>query len=205
MLAAAGYPVGTLLTGLGIGGLAIAFGAQKTIENVFGSLSIVIDQPFRVGDLVRIDDFVGTVENIGMRSTRFRTADRTLISIPNGKLAEQRLESYEARDRMRLATTLSLEYGTSRSQVQEVIEGFKRVLTGHPAIWSEGVAVNLATLGSSALEIEVTAWFTLPTWSDFQRCREQVLLQFMEVVEAAGVRFAFPTRTVHFANSLPKV
>jgi MscS family membrane protein len=203
VLAAAGYPVGTLLAGLGIGGIAIAFGAQKTIENVFGSLSLVVDQPFRVGDFVSVDNFLGTVENIGLRSTRFRTLDRTLISIPNGKLADQRLESYEARDRMRLKMTLAIRYGTTRAQMQSVLDGLERVLREHPQIWPDVVNVKLKALGESSLEIDVAAWFMVPTWAEFQQCRQDVLLRFMEVVEGADTAFAFPTRTVHLAHSEP--
>jgi MscS family membrane protein len=203
VLAAAGYPVGTLLAGLGIGGLAIAFGAQKTIENIFGSLSLVVDQPFRVGDFVRVDDFVATVEDIGLRSTRFRTLDRTLVTIPNGKLADQRLESYEARDRMRLATTIGIEYGASAQQVQTVLSGMERVLRDHPKIWPDAVVVKFSQFGSSSLDIEVMAWFQVPTWGEFQRCREEVLLGFMRVVEGAGTAFAFPTRTVHLVSRTP--
>ncbi|CAN5127286.1 hypothetical protein BH11PSE9_BH11PSE9_26050 [soil metagenome] len=201
VLAAGGYPVGTLLAGLGICGLAIAFGAQKTIENVFGSLSLVVDQPFRVGDFVSVDNFLGTVEDIGLRSTRFRTLDRTLISIPNGKLAEQRLESFEARDRMRLTTTLAIRYGTTHAQMQAVLDGLERVLREHPMIWPENVTVKFKELAESALVIEVMAWFVVPNWREFQRCRQEVLLRFMQVVEEAGTAFAFPTRTVHIAGA----
>ncbi len=197
VLAAAGYPVGTLLAGLGIGGLAIAFGAQKTIENIFGSLSLVVDQPLRVGDFVHLDDVVGTVEDIGLRSTRIRTLDRTLVTIPNGKLADQRIESYEARDRMRLSTTLSIEYGATRAQIESVIAGVERVLNAHPQIWPDAVTVKLSRLGPSSLDIDVMAWFQVQNSDVFQRCRQEALLGFMRVVEEAGTQLAFPTQTVH--------
>ena len=164
MVAAMGYPVGTLLAGLGIGGLALAFGAQKTVENVFGSMALAIDQPLRVGDFVKVEDFVGTVEDIGLRSTRFRTLDRTVVSIPNGKLADQRLESFQLRDRMRLATTVGLTYATTRQQMQAVLAGFERVLRSHPRIWTDAVIVKFKAFGSSSLDIEVMAWFEVPTW-----------------------------------------
>jgi len=200
LLAALGYPVGTVLAGLGIGGLALAFGAQKTVENIFGSVSLAVDQPFRVGDFVKVEDFVGTVEDIGMRSTRFRTLDRTLISITNGKLSDQRLESFQVRDRMRLATTLGVTYSTTRTQLQAVLEGFERVLRSHPDIWPDVLVVKFKEFGASSLDLEIMAWFQVPTWGDFQRCREEVLLGFMQVVEDAGTSFAFPTRTVHVVN-----
>jgi MscS family membrane protein len=201
VLAAAGYPVGTLLAGLGIGGLAIAFGAQKTIENIFGSLSLVVDQPLRVGDFVHLDDVVGTVEDIGLRSTRIRTLDRTLVTIPNGKLADQRIESYEARDRMRLSTTLSIEYGATRAQIEAVIAGVERVLNEHPQIWPNAITVRLSKLGPSSLDVDVMAWFQVQNSDEFQRCRQEVLLGFMRVIEEAGTRLAFPTQTVHLVAS----
>ncbi|HJP86827.1 MAG TPA: mechanosensitive ion channel family protein [Gemmatimonadaceae bacterium] len=108
-----GYPVASLVAGLGIGGLALALAAQKTVENLFGAFSIGVDQPFREGDFVKIEDFVGTVEAIGLRSTRFRTLDRTIITIPNGRLADMKLESFSERDRLRLAAVLGLVYETS--------------------------------------------------------------------------------------------
>jgi MscS family membrane protein len=197
MLTELGYPVNTLLAGLGIGGIAFAFGAQKTIENLFGSISLAADRPFRVGDFVKVEDFVGTVEDIGLRSTRFRTLDRTLISIPNGKVADMRLESYSARDRMRLATTIGVEYGTTHTQMQQVLTGFERVLREHPKIWPDSMVVKFKEFGASSLDIEIMAWFQVPTWADFQQCRQEVLLGFMQVVEDAGTAFAFPTRTVH--------
>ena len=200
MVAALGYPVGTVLAGLGIGGLALAFGAQKTVENVFGSMALAVDQPLRVGDFVKVEDFVGTVEDIGLRSTRFRTLDRTVVSIPNGKLADQRLESFQLRDRMRLATTVGLTYATTRQQMQAVLAGFERVLRSHPRIWADEVIVKFKAFGASSLDIEVMAWFQVPTWEEFQECRQDVLLEFMRVVEEAGSSFAFPTRTIHLVQ-----
>ena len=201
ILDALGFPVTTALAGIGIGGLAIAFGAQKTIENLFGSLALAVDQPFRIGDFVKVQDFVGTVEDIGLRSTRFRTLDRTVVSIPNGKLAEERLESFEVRDRMRFATTVGLTYGTTRTQMEHVLGGFERVLRGHPLIWPDSVTVKFLQFAESSLDIEIMAWFRVPTWGEFQRCREEVLLEFMGVVERAGASFAFPTRTVHMVSA----
>jgi MscS family membrane protein len=200
LLAALGYPVTTLLAGLGIGGLAFAFGAQKTVENLFGSMALAVDQPFRVGDFVRVGDLQGTVEDIGLRSTRFRTPDRTLVSIPNGTLADQRLESLAERDRMRLATTVSLVYGTTRAQMGQVLEGLERALRSHPKIWPGPVVVAFKQLGESSLDIEIQAWFEVPA-DDFNRCRQEVLLEFMRVVEEAGTAFALPARAVQLVGA----
>ena len=198
-----GYPVASLIAGLGVGGLAFALAAQKTVENLFGAFSLGIDQPFREGDFVKIEDFVGTVEAIGLRSTRVRTLDRTIVSLPNGKLADMRVESYSARDRLRLACTVGLVYGTKASQMREVLAGLERVLREHPKIWPDAVVVRFKELGSSSLDIEIMAWFLTADWGEFQAIRQELLLSFMDVVEKAGSSFAFPTRTVHLVKEPP--
>ena len=118
-----GYPVTSLVAGLGIGGIALALAAQKTVENLFGSLSIGIDQPFRVGDYINVDTISGTVESIGLRSTRIRTLDRTLVTLPNGKLADMRVESFAERDRIRFICVLALTRSTKAAAVREVLDG----------------------------------------------------------------------------------
>ena len=200
VLSLLGYPVASLIAGLGIGGLALALAAQKTVENLFGAFSIGLDQPFRECDFVRVDDFIGTVEAIGLRSTRFRTLDRTIVTLPNGRLADMRLESYAARDRLRLATSVGLVYETTATQMREVLAGLERVLRAHPKIWPDAVVVRFGELAASSLNIDVMAWFLTSDWGEFQAIREQVLLQFMEVVESAGTSFAFPTSTIHVAS-----
>jgi MscS family membrane protein len=198
-----GYPVASLVAGLGLGGLALALAAQKTVENLFGAFSIGVDQPFREGDFVKIDDFVGTVEAIGLRSTRFRTLDRTIVSIPNGRLADMRLESFTARDRLRLATVIGLVYETTGHQMRTVLAGFERVLRSHPRIWPDAVVVRFREFASSSLDIEVMAWFQTADWSEFQLIRQEILLSFMDVVEQAGTSVAFPTQTVHLVGPAP--
>lgn len=195
-----GYPVTSLIAGLGIGGLVLALAGQKTVENLFGAYSIGLDQPFREGDFVKIEDFVGTVERIGLRSTRFRTLDRTLISMPNGKLSELRTESFSVRDRIRLSCVVGLVYETTVAQMREVLVGLEAVLRGHPKIWPEAVVVRFSELGASSLNIDVMAWFQTADWGEFQQIRQEVLLEFMEVVERAGSGFAFPTQTLHLVR-----
>ncbi|HEY7233959.1 MAG TPA: mechanosensitive ion channel domain-containing protein [Gemmatimonadaceae bacterium] len=201
VLSLLGYPVASLIAGLGLGGLALALAAQKTVENVFGAFSIGIDQPFREGDFVKIEDFVGTVEAIGLRSTRFRTLDRTLVTIPNGRLADMRLESFTARDRLRLATVIGLVYETTGDQMREALAGFEAVLRAHPKIWPDAVVVRFREFAASSLDIEIMAWFRTADWGEFQTIRQEILLSFMHVVETAGTAFAYPTHTIHVASS----
>jgi MscS family membrane protein len=203
LLALAGYPVGSLIAGLGIGGLALALGAQKTLADVFGAFALAVDQPFQEGDFVKIDGVLGTIEGIGLRSTRLRTADRTLVTIPNGKLADMRTETYAARDRLRFACTLGLTRGTTNEQMRRVLAGLAETLRAQPKLQSDGVTVCFSALGSSSLDVEVEAWFGTRDWTEFQTIRQEVLLGFLRVVESAGTSLAFPTTTVHLAGGSP--
>jgi MscS family membrane protein len=195
-----GVSVASLIAGLGLGGLVIALAAQKTVENLFGTVSIGIDQPLREGDLVRVHDVVGTVERIGLRSTRIRTLDRTVVTIPNGDLANQRIESYTVRDRMRLACTIGLVYETTAAQLRGVIGDLERILRAHPKIWADNVAVRFRAFAESSLDVDISATFQTTDAMEFQRIREEVLIAFMEAIEARGTSMAFPTRTVHLAG-----
>ena len=197
-LSGIGLPVASLLAGLGIGGIALAFGAQKTVENLFGAVSIGIDRPFREGDFVKIEDNVlGTVEAVGLRSTRFRTLDRTLVTLPNGRVSEMRVESYTERDRIRLFCVLNLVRNTTSAQIKQILAGLEEVLRNHPAIWLDDVTVKLMQIGEWSLDIEIMAWFQTTDYNQFRAMRQDALIGFMEVVEKAGSSFAFPTRAVH--------
>lgn len=195
-----GFQVSSVLAGLGIGGLAFALGAQKTLEHLFGSIAIGMDQPFRVGDFVSIEGTVGTVEAIGGRSTRVRTLDRTLVTFPNGKLAETRTESFSARDRIRLWTNLGLSYATTSEQLRRVVADVEAALRAHPKLWPDTVVVRFTDFKDSTLNVEVMAWFQTTDWNEFTAIRQELLLRFMEIVEQAGTGFAFPTRTVHLVR-----
>jgi MscS family membrane protein len=204
VLADLGYPVASMIAGLGIGGLVVALAAQKTVENLFGAFAIGTDQPFHEGDYVRIEGTDGTVEAIGLRSTRIRTLDRTLVTVPNGKLADMRIESFSARDRLRLSTTIGLVYETTVDQLRTVIGGCEQRLRDHPKIWPETVIVQLRAFGASSLDVEVMAWFQTTDVNDFGRIQQEVLIGFLEVVQAAGTDLAYPTQTVHIVGSEPR-
>jgi MscS family membrane protein len=203
LLSELGYPVASLLAGLGIGGLAVALAAQKTLENLFGALALGADQPFREGDFVSAEGLlVGTVESIGLRSTRIRTLDRTLISIPNGKLAELRLETFAVRDRLRFACALGLVLETTEQQMRTVLAGLERVLRSHPKLWPEGVTVRFKEIGAFSLNLDINAWFDTTNWDEFMLIREETLLSFLRVIEDAGTRLALPARNVHLIGAV---
>jgi MscS family membrane protein len=191
-----GYPVTTLLAGLGVGGIAVALSAQKSLENLIGAFAIAMDQPFREGDFIRVDGMLGTVELIGMRSTRIRTVDRTLVSIPNGKLSEMRIETFAARDRVRMGFTFGLTYTTTEAQLRGVINDFNELLSKSPKIWPDGRSVRFVGLGDSSLNIEAGCLFGTSDFDEFAKLREDVLLGLMKIVEQHGAAFAMPTRTI---------
>ncbi|HEY0190934.1 MAG TPA: mechanosensitive ion channel family protein [Kofleriaceae bacterium] len=202
-LAQLGVSVASLVAGLGIGGLAVALAAQKTLENLFGALSIGVDQPMREGDLVKLYDIIGTVERIGLRSTRIRTLDRTVVTVPNGDLANQRIESFTGRDRLRMAMTIGLVYSTTAAQMRAILAELEAILRRHPKIWPDKVVVRFKELGASSLDVEIQAWFLTTEWSEFQGIRQDILLEFMAAVEQHGSSFAFPSRSVYLASPPP--
>lgn len=196
-----GLPVGSLIAGVGIGGIALAFGAQKTVENLFGAFAIGIDQPLREGDFIRTDaETLGTVEAVGLRSTRIRTLDRTIISMPNGRLSESKIETFGERDRCRLHTVIGLVYSTTSGQMREVLAGIERVLRAHPRTYQTEMVVRFIRFGSSSLDVEVQAWYDVNDYDAFRLWRQTMLLEFMGIVEAAGTTFAYPTQTLHIAS-----
>jgi MscS family membrane protein len=199
-----GLPVGSLIAGVGIGGIALAFGAQKTVENLFGAFALGIDQPLREGDFVRLDnDTLGTVESVGLRSTRIRTLDRTIVSLPNGRLADSRIETFGERDRVRLHTMLNLVYATTALQLRDVISNIERTLRDHDDTFKDEIVVTFRALGASSLDIEVMVWYAGTDFSKFRHWRQEMLLAFVAIVEKAGTSFAFPTQTLHI-ESVPK-
>lgn len=191
-----GYPVTSLIAGLGIGGLAMALAAQKTMENLFGAFSIGADQPFREGDFIKVDDISGTVESIGLRSTRIRTQDRTVVTIPNGKLADARIESFAARDRIRFAATLGLSRDTSAQSMETALSGFEGVLREHPKVWPTGIVARFTEIRDTALNVEITCWFQTNDFSEFQLIRQNVLLALLKVIEDAGTTLANSVQTM---------
>jgi MscS family membrane protein len=196
VLSELGFPVTSLLAGLGVGGIALALAAQKTVENVFGSVSILVDQPLRVGDLVLVDGIQGTVEHIGLRSTRIRTLERSVVTFPNGKLADMKIESLAQRDHFRFVVVLGLVYGTTTEQLRSVLDGADAVMRGHARTIQHDVSVRLRALGACSLDIEVCGSFSTKDATEFARAREEVLLALLALVERSGTRLAYPTQTV---------
>lgn len=186
-----GFNVTGLLAGLGIGGLAVALAGQRTLEHLFGGITLVADQPVRVGEFCRFGDKMGTVVDIGLRSTWVRTPERTLLSIPNGQFSSMQIENFSRRDRMRLATTLSLHQETSPDQLRCVLAEVRKILVEHPRVIPDSVQAHLATFGVRSFDLEITAYVRTTKQEEFAAIREEVLFRLLDVVAQCGTRLAF--------------
>jgi len=196
-----GFNVTGLIAGLGVGGLAVALAAQKSIANLFGGVSLIADQPIRVGDFCRFGEGrMGTVEEIGLRSTRIRTLDRTLVSIPNAEFSEIQLENYGSRDRIRLHAMVGLRYETSPDQLRHVLAEMRKLLVAHPMITDSPARVRFVGFGAHSLDLEVFAYVQTAVWDEFLQVREDILLRFMDIISQSGTGFAFPSQTLYLGR-----
>ena len=195
-----GFNMSTALAGLGIGGLAIGFGAQKTIENLFGGVSVLGDEVFRVGDLCRFGDRTGVVEDIGLRSTRIRTEERTLLAIPNGTVATINLENLSRRDKILLKTNLSLRSETKADHLRFILSEVRRLLYSHPKVEGKTVRVRLTDIAGAAPNVEILSYILTQDFNEFAAVREDLLLRIMDVVDNSGSGLALPAQTLYLGR-----
>ena len=195
-----GVDVTTGIAALGIGGIALALGAQKAVENLIGSLNVIADRPVQVGDFCRAGDIVGTVEDIGMRSTRIRTNERTLVTIPNGDFSSREIENFAKRDRFLFNPTIGVEYGISAGQLRRAVEIIEQILRDHHLIEKDGLRARFAHFGESSLDIEIWSYIMVADYAESRLIRQELLLAIFERLKAAGLAIAYPTRTVHLVT-----
>ena len=195
-----GFNLTTVLAGLGIGGIAIAFAAQKTLENLFGGISVLADEVIRVGDTCRFGDRVGIVEDISLRSTRIRTVERTELSIPNGALATMNIENLTRRDKILFNPTLGIRCETTADQLRYVLAEIRRMLFEHPKVDSDSARIRFASIDPSALNLEVFSYVLAREMAEFTAIREDLLLRIMEIVQKSGTDFAFPSQTLYLSR-----
>jgi MscS family membrane protein len=195
-----GFNLTTVLAGVGIGGIAIAFAAQKTLENLFGGVSVLGDEAIRVGDVCRFGTTVGTIEDIGLRSTRVRTVERVELSIPNGSLATMNIENLSQRDKFLFNNTIGLRGDSTRDQLLFCLAETRKLLYAHPKIEAESARIRLVGFGVSSFDLEIFCYIKTRDSAEFMAIREDVLLRIMGIVESSGTSFAHPSRTVHFTR-----
>lgn len=192
-----------LITGLGIGGLAFAFAAKDTIENFFGSVAVILDRPFEVGDWVVIGDVEGTVEDLGFRSTRIRTFYNSQITVPNSSLVRATVDNYGRRRYRRWNTTLGVQYDTTPDQILAFTEGIRELIRTHPFTRKDYHQVRCREFGPSSLDILLYVFFEVPEWSTELRERERLMMDILRLADRLGVQFAFPTQTLHVQQQVP--
>ena len=195
-----GLPLYSVVTGLGVGGLAVALAIRPTLENLIGGIMLYVDQPVRIGDFCSFGDKTGTVEAIGLRTTKIRALDRTLISIPNAALADMQLINWAKCDRMLITTNIGLRYETENDQLRHVLVKFREMLHAHPKIDSETVRVRFADFGQSSLDIGVRIYALTRDFNEYYAIREDVLLRMSEIVKNSGSGFAFPSQTLYMGS-----
>jgi len=188
------------LAGLGVGGIAVALAAQKTLENVVGGISLILDQAVRVGDTLKLGEIVGTVEDIGLRSTRVRTLDRTLVSIPNGQIANMSLDTLSARDQFWFHPLVGLRYETTPVQIRAIVAGVHNLLAERSSVDPTSVRVRFLRFGAFSLDVDIFAYVRARDWNHFLEIQEELLLRIMEIVQQSGAEIAFPSQTMYLAT-----
>jgi MscS family membrane protein len=196
-LALLGLNVTTALAGLGIGGLAVALAAQKTLENLIGGISLLMDRAIQVGDFCKIGDRIGTVADIGLRSLKLRTLDQNLLVVPNGVLAQMQFENMKDRPKLLLQQTFSLRIETQVEQLRFVLDGVQRMLNEDPAVESGSSRLRVTNFAGAAFELELFAFVKTGDFGKFTSFRQEIILKIAGIVEAAGTRFAAPTRLTY--------
>jgi len=192
VVSAWGYNTSTVLAGLGVGGIAVALAAQKTIENLFGGISVIGDRPVLVGDVCRFGDRTGTVMHIGLRSTRIRTPDRTIVSVPNAQFSSMELENISGRDKIWFHPTLNLRRDTSSDQLLQVLSSFREILARQAKVETGKMPVRFIGVGPYSLDVEVDAYVTTPDADEFIAIRQNLLIEMLKAVEQAGTGLAVP-------------
>jgi MscS family membrane protein len=195
-----GFDVTALIAGLGIGGLAVALALQKTLENLFSGATLLADRPVQVGDFCRFGDQLGTVEEIGMRSTRVRTLDRTVVSIPNAQFAALNLENFTRRDKIWYHPTIGLRYETTLAQLRRVLMGMRQMLELDARVEQDGARVRFISFGPYSLDLEIFAYVKATDYAEFLDVAEDLNMRVIDIVQTAGAEFAFPSNTTYLAR-----
>lgn len=197
-----GINVTALLAGLGIGGVAIAFAAQDTVANLFGTITILTDAPFKLGDLVRIGDTEGTVEEVGFRSTRIRTAYNSVVVFPNSVIAKEKIDNLAERRQARFRHNFGLHYDTTSEKISEFCERVKYILIQHPQIDREKILVVFNGYLDSSLNVLVNAFINVKPGTEDLNIQDMILHEILKMSKEIGVDFAYPTRTVYLQGTL---
>lgn len=204
VLSIAGVDTTTALAGVGLGGVAVALGAQKTVENLLGGVFLLTDGALAVGDECTISGRKGVVEDVTLRSVRLRTDEQTLLSVPAGLLSQSSVENFVTRRKILVQTRLRLQYGTTVDQLTTILARIRALLDERPDIETPTSRIRLVDFGERAIEVELFAYILTANALKFFAAREDLLLQVASIVEASGSGFAQPTQFI-YQERLPDV
>ena len=197
ILTVLGVDTKTALAGVGIGGVAVALGAQKSIENILGGIFLLMDNALAVGDRCSISNRLGYIEDITLRSVKLRTDDQSLLSVPAGALAQSNIENFATRRKTLMETRLRLRYGTTASQLRDVLSKIQELVANHVRVEQSSKRIRLIGFGERGMEIEIYLYVLTAGTLTFYEIREQLLLEIVEIVEASGSGFAAPTEFLY--------
>jgi len=192
-----GYSISGLIASLGIGGIAVAMAAKDTIANLFGSVMLLIDRPFVVGDWIKTSEFEGVVEEIGFRSTRIRTFAQTLVNVPNSMLANMVVDNIDARSKRRIKMRIGITYATSTEKMQQAVTGIEQILKAHPGVDQDFSLVKFDNFDDSALSIFLYYFSKDKNWTAYLQVRQEVNMQIMQLLESLELDFAFPSQSLY--------
>ena len=195
-----GYSLTSLIAGFGITGLAVGFAAQQTIASMFGTLGILTDKVYKIGDYIRVNNFEGTVESISLRSTKIRSLDNFLVSIPNSVIASNIVENISKAHKRLIKITFGVTYDTSDEKIQKAIDILKNIAHTRRDIHSD-YRVNLDTLDSSSINRELTAYGKTGSFNEYERIRGEFLQEVIKKFRIEGIDFAFPSTTVYLTKN----
>ena len=195
-----GIPVAPVLAGIGVGGIAIALAVRPTLENIIGGLTLFADKPVKIGDFCRFGGDYGTVEAIGLRSTRLRKLDDTVVSLPNADFSQREITNYAPRRRWLYETTLSLRYETTPDQLRYVMARLREMLLGHPKVSPDWLHVRFDGFGTYSYDVAIFAYIRTREWLNYRAIREDVNLRIVDIVKEAGTGFAFPSQTAYLGR-----
>ncbi|MFM9873506.1 MAG: mechanosensitive ion channel family protein [Fimbriimonadaceae bacterium] len=189
-----GFNVTGLIAGLGIGGIVVALAAKDSVENIFGSLTLIFEMPFQIGDWVKADGIEGTVEEISLRSTTLRTVEDSTILVPNSKFISNAVENMGRRRYRRLKTFLGITYDATPDQIETFVKSLRQYVLEHPKTWDDKINIAFNNYGPSSLDIIFIVFIDAPTYSEELLVREELLLGVMRIADECNIHFAFPTQ-----------
>ena len=197
-----GYSVGSLIAGFGLGGAAVALAAKDSLSNLFGSIVVVFDRPFRVGDWIQMGEVEGTVEEIGLRTTRIRTFPNSLMTVPNALFTTSVINNWSRMNKRRISFRLGVTYGTPADKIEKTVEAIRGLIKNNEDLRQDTYMVSFDNFGASSLDIFIYCFTRTTVWKEYLDVKQKFFLDIVRETQKLGVEIAFPTQTLHIADTV---